>query len=155
MSNLGMMKVPSEGQKTFGVKSVAAETWYNCCRILMIIVGADGIISEEEMSVIREFSRMVGGNDIMIQDLMEFDFTNSRLEDYQVNELDMSWRHKILYTAIKASSKDGYAPQESLKVKQAAEIMGIAEWIATAMETLVRMEADIQTLRLALMISEY
>lgn len=81
----------------------------NIGKILLIIAGSDGQISDEEMNYYFGFTRGLNAPDSIVDDLKKFDWKTGRIEDClsRVSLMSTSERRRLLYMGIKVASADG------------------------------------------------
>ncbi len=118
----------------------------DCCKVLLIIAGSDGEVSEEEWHVIFEFIDSVGGNMGIVDELNEFDYRNSKLEDH-IYRVDPDLFKILLYSSIKVARVDGLSSEEKDKARILSKMTGIGEPIASAIENLLNLEDEIKKLK--------
>jgi len=118
----------------------------DCCKVLLIIAGSDGEVSEEEWHVIFEFIDSVGGNMGIADELNEFDYRNSKLEDH-IYRVDPDLFKILLYSSIKVARVDGLSSEEKDKARILSKMTGIGEPIASAIENLLNLEDEIKKLK--------
>ena len=119
-------------------------------RALMIIIGADGRISDPEKQAFLELARLLGATDGLIAELRGFDYLHERLEDY-LDATDQTSARRLLYDAISIAHADGYAEAEREAARQAAKILAVDASALTAIEALVEMECSLRHARAALL----
>lgn len=129
------------------------EDLLDSCRILMIVSGADGIISEEEWHVIFEFINSVGGNLDIIDYLKDFNYNTAKLEDY-VYRIDPDLHKPLLYSAIKVARADGLDSSERDKAQQLAKLAGMDMGIAKSIENILNLEEEVKNLRNTLIFNQ-
>ncbi len=114
-------------------------------KALLIIAGADGKVSEEELLwFIHDFSIEKGINSDLLKDLMHYDYHTEAFEDV-VNRIklksSLNLARLLLYDSIKfARSDQDYAFEEEQAVKRASRVLNVELSIATALERLVETE---------------
>lgn len=124
----------------------------DCCRILMIISGADGEVSESEWQVIFEFINSVGGSLKIVDQLKDFDYKKSNLENY-INRIDPDLHKILLYSAIKAARIDGLSDEEREQSVELARLTGIDTGVCAAMEHMLNMEDELRDMKRNLLIN--
>jgi tellurite resistance protein len=129
---------------------LAPESVARQARALMIIIGADGRISDPEKQAFLELARLLGATDAMIAELRGFDYLHERLEDY-LEPADPPVARRLLYDAITIAHADGYADAERDAARRAAEILRVDASALTAIEALVEMEVSLRHARAALL----
>ena len=116
-------------------------------KALLIVVGADGEISDAEMSAFVESARLRGMPDTMLQELKGFDWKSGKLEDHLRGLDDPASARRLLYDCIMVASADGYSAPEQLAVRRVAKLLKVDEAMAAAIEGLVRQELALRTTR--------
>lgn len=118
----------------------------DCCKVLLIIAGSDGEVSDDEWHVVFEFIDSVGGNMGIVDELDEFDYVNSRLEDH-IYRVDPDLFKILLYSSIKVARVDGLSNEERDKAIILSKMTGIGEPIASSIENILNMEDEIKRLK--------
>jgi tellurite resistance protein len=124
----------------------------DCCRILMIISGADGEVSETEWQIIFEFIDSVGGSFKIIDELKDFDYANSSLDQF-INRIDPDFHKLLLYSAIKAARIDGLSDEERAQSVELARLAGIDTGVCAAMEHMLNMEDELRDMKRNILIN--
>ena len=124
----------------------------DCIRILLIIAGADGEVSDMEWQVIFEFVDSVGGALEVVDGLKEFDYNNAALDDY-VFKIDPDLHKILLYSGLKAARIDGLSSEEREEALELARLTGIDISVCTAMEHLLNMEDEIKLMKRGLLLN--
>ena len=122
------------------------EDLLDCCRILMIVSGADGMISEDEWQVIFEFVNSVGGNMDIVDYLKDFSYQTAKLEEY-IFRIDPDLHKPLLYSAIKVARADGLDDAERDKAQQLAKLAGMEIGVAKSIENILNLEEEVRNLR--------
>lgn len=133
-------------KRFFGLNSLDYNTRVAAWKLILIVAGADGEVSQKERDVIIDLARTTGGTDELIDILENFDFKNARLEDYLLN-VDQKTRHILLYCALLAARADGLLEYERNKAYEMAEIMNIEPLMSKAIEQLLDLEDQVNSLR--------
>ena len=120
-------------------------------KALLIVVGADGEISDAEMSAFVESARLMGMPDTMLQELKGYPLLEgvrgAKLEDHLRGLDDPASARRLLYDCIMVASADGYSAPEQLAVRRVAKLLKVDEAMAAAIEGLVRQELALRTTR--------
>ena len=114
--------------------------------MLLIIAGSDGEVSDVEWHVVFEFIDSVGGNMGIVDELDEFDYVNSKLEDH-IYRVDPDLYKILLYSSIKVARVDGLSAEERKKAILLSKMTGIGEPIASSIENILNMEDEIKKLK--------
>ncbi|TAF35191.1 MAG: hypothetical protein EAZ57_01505 [Cytophagales bacterium] len=127
------------------VELVSSDMILDYGKALLIIAGADGDVSEEELLwFIHDFAIEKGVEQRFIQDLRNYDYHSEAFEDViaRIKLKSMLNLHRILlYDSIKlARSDNNYAFEEEAAVKKAARTMNIDMNLAISLERLVETE---------------
>lgn len=124
----------------------------DCCKILMIISGADGEVSNAEWQVIFEFIDSVGGSLKIVDELKDFDYKLAQLDKY-VNRIDPDLHRILLYSALKAARIDGLSDEERNQSVELARLTGIDPGVCAAMEHMLNMEDELRDMKRSLLIN--
>lgn len=124
----------------------------DCIRILLIIAGADGEVSEMEWQVVFEFVDSVGGSLQVVDELKDFDYNNNSLDDY-VFRIDPDLHKILLYSGLKAARIDGLSTEEREEALELARLTGIDLSVCAAMEHLLNMEDEIKLMKRGLLLN--
>jgi tellurite resistance protein len=125
-------------------------------RAVMIVVGADGEVSDVEMAMFMGIAKASGIPDDVRAAWREFDWRSARLEDCitgistdpeNPGEISLAF----LYDAIRISRADGYDQKERAAVARAARTLGISSSAVASIEHLVETEEALRTLRITLL----
>lgn len=119
-------------------------------KALMIIIGADGKISDAEMAAFLGAAELMGMPAGFREELRSFDFKNEKLEVHLKGLGDGPTSRRMLYDAIKIAHADGYAAEEHRMAQRAAELLGVEPSVVTAIEGLVATEIALMSARGAL-----
>ncbi|MDW7691620.1 TerB family tellurite resistance protein [Flammeovirgaceae bacterium SG7u.111] len=147
-----MRKTTPLVKQTFGIEETTDAIDLNYGYALMIIAGADGVVSEAEKNWYKnEFARMYKTPDHIIEKVLAVDFKELRLEKV-ISDLssDISINHAktLLYSSIKMARADqDYAEEEKEAVRKAAEHLHIPSNIANTMNYLIDAENKIEKMR--------
>ena len=146
-------------KRTQGVSSVPLEAYINYGYALLAIAGADGEVSEAELNWLIDHQRMVGAPEEAIEQYKTFDYKNANLEEIlpkiTCDVPSFSAARTLLYHAIKmARADDDYATEEQEAIKKAAELLGVESGISLALNSLVEMEENVDTMLKALIGTE-
>lgn len=144
-NRLEMISASSKAQSVYGYTSATLDSWCNYGYALMIIAGADGVVSEKEMDfLIKDFAGRLSKPEKIEPYLRRFDYKNESLEPLLKRiSFYTSVNHRItlLYDAIRMARADAdYAREEQQAVENASKILGIDPDIALTLEGLVDME---------------
>lgn len=134
---------------------VTLEQMGRIAHAVMIIVGADGKVSETEWNHYVEIGRAYGVPEPMIAELKDFDYRNGRLEDYLAGLPPGAPTLVMLYDAIEVSSVDGYHEAERANVYKAAKLLGVDPGIVAALEGIVKVEEDLRVTKERLFSARY
>jgi uncharacterized tellurite resistance protein B-like protein len=145
-------------EQTYGTdRHLPRENLIQYGKAIMLIVGADGTISDAEMACWMGIAKAMGVSDDVREEWRKFDWRHSRLEDcipglstdpQNPGELTLAF----LYDAIRISRADGvYGAAEKAAVAKAARALGIPQSSVNALESLVELEQSVRTLRLSLL----
>jgi len=146
-------------KSTQGLSAAPFEAYLNYGYALLVIAGADGEVSEPEMNWLINHQRMVGAPEEAIEKYKTFDYKNAKLEDLlpKIKADVPSWSasRSLLYHAIKMSQADNdYAKEEQEVVKKAAKLLGVGDDITSALNVLVGMEKQAESMLKALVQTE-
>ena len=139
-----------------GARKLGGEALADYGKAVLVVVSADGAVSDAEMRAWLGIARACGATDEQVRAWIELDWDNARLEDCipgissdpeNPGEIALAF----LYDAIRVSRADGvYAEKERDAVARAARTLGIPLAQVAALEALVDAEAALRSLRLSL-----
>lgn len=116
-------------------------------KALLIVIGADGEISDAEMDAFLGTARMMGMPETLLKDLQSFDWKNTKLEEQLRGLDDPASARRLLYDCIMVASADGYSSPEQDAVRRAAKILKVDDAMASAIEGMVRQEVALRATR--------
>ena len=122
------------------------EDLIDCCRILMVVSGADGEVSDSEWQVIFEFIDSVGGSLGVVDFIREFDYLKASLDNY-VYRIDPELYKPLLYSAIKVARADGLDDAERKKAQELASLCGFDDSMAISIENILNLEDEVRNLK--------
>jgi tellurite resistance protein len=110
-------------------------------RALLIVVGADGTVSEAEWRCFIETAEALGMplTDDVLRQLRDFDFRNADIADF-LRFAGFS-AQSLLYDAILIASVDGYAKEERAMAARFAQKLGVDTAVLAVIEAIVETEA--------------
>ena len=146
-------------KRTQGLSSAPFEAYLNYGYALLAIAGADGEVSELEMNWLINHQRMVGAPEEALEKYRTFDYKNAQLQELlpkiKADVPDWSAPRTLLYHAIKMSRADkNYAKEEQEAVQKAAKFLGVEDDITLALNALVAMEEQVDSMLKALIKTE-
>jgi uncharacterized tellurite resistance protein B-like protein len=145
---MGKMVKSHALKNVYGIEEIDEDNLDRLVRSVLIIVGGDGEVSEEEMDAFRDFCRRVGLNDQQLAMLALFDWKQSKLADNLPADLGDGWKNILISEAVTICSADGeYHPDERAKVRQAAETMGVHRGVVAAIEAMVGTELAMREIK--------
>jgi uncharacterized tellurite resistance protein B-like protein len=123
---------------------------YGCA--LMIIAGADGLVSEGERNwFLHNFATDAKISDQTLDDIKSFQYKNASIDSYievfaAYKSVNLS--RTLIYNAIKMAAADGhYAEEEKRAVMHAGHLLNIPPHIVHTMEYLISTESSIERMR--------
>ena len=119
-------------------------------KAIKLIIAADGVLSDGELSAFADLATLFGATEVFPQ-LVAFDPRSTTLKDCLQGLDNDALSRRMIYDAIKISSVDGYAAQEREAVTRAAQIMGIDGATVTLIEGLVEAERGLASIRAKLL----
>jgi len=119
-------------------------------KAIKLIIAADGVLSDGELSAFADLATLFGATELFPQ-LVAFDPRSTTLKDCLQGLDNDALSRRMIYDAIKISSVDGYAAQEREAVSRAAQIMGIDGTTVTLIEGLVEAERGLAGIRARLL----
>jgi len=125
----------------------SAERTMRYGKALMIILGADGQISDAEMSEFMKLGKLMGATEEALAEVRNFDFRKARLEEYLEGLKDDAHARRMLFDAIMIASADGYAAEERQSAAKAAKMLGVDSAVLVAIEGAVAMELALRDMR--------
>jgi hypothetical protein len=119
-------------------------------KAIKLIIAADGVLSDGELSAFADLATLFGATELFPQ-LVAFDPRSTTLKDCLQGLDNDALSRRMIYDAIKISSVDGYAAKEREAVSSAAQIMGIDGATVTLIEGLVEAERGLAGIRARLL----
>jgi hypothetical protein len=119
-------------------------------KAIKLIIAADGVLSDGELSAFADLATLFGATELFPQ-LVAFDPRSTTLKDCLQGLDNDALSRRMIYDAIKISSVDGYAAKEREAVSIAAQIMGIDGATVTLIEGLVEAERGLAGIRARLL----
>ncbi len=116
------------------------------CKVILIIAGSDGEVSEGEWNTLFQFIDQLGGSMMLMKELDKFDYLMTPLESV-VSKVNPSLHRVLLYFALKAARVDGLAIEERDKAIEFANLIGIDENTAKSIENILNLEDNIIKLK--------
>jgi hypothetical protein len=113
-------------------------------RAVLTVLGADGEISDGELSFFLDHAAKLGFPQVILEELREFDYQNANFEDYSGAIRSSSAAKMLLYDAIRGSMIDEYAESEKEAIAKAAGILGIDDDLLRALEGLAGTETAVR-----------
>ncbi|ANQ50758.1 TerB family tellurite resistance protein [Flammeovirga yaeyamensis] len=152
LKSLNMKPASVLERNTFGVRFTCEDTQLNYGYALMIIAGADGVVSDAEKDwYLNQFVRVSETPEHIAKQVVEYDYLNGDLEEVLNNlkvDVTINFQRTLLYNAIKMANADADFPEkEKEATEKAAELLGIPEDIAHTVFYLVDTEAKVLKMR--------
>ncbi len=129
----------------------------NLGKILMMIAGSDGDITEKELDYFYGYARGLNAPPEMFEEWKRFDWSNGDIEHCvsRLSTFATTWRRRLIYMAIKVSSADGqYDTAEQAQIHRLGELFRVAPIYIKTIEHLVCVENTLSSLRYSLFGSE-
>lgn len=126
------------------------EELLNIGKIILIIAGADGEISENEMKYFLGFVRGLNANPEMLSEWKAFDWKNGSLNDYseKIKDFGAPRCRWIVYHAVKTASADmAFTKEERNAILGIGRELGIDAMTMTAIESFAQLENAISKTR--------
>ncbi|MFG2111880.1 hypothetical protein ACGFRB_04455 [Streptomyces sp. NPDC048718] len=142
-------------QMLYGLSAATPEAFLNYGKVLMVIAGSDGELSEPEFDWLMKHQELMGAPREVLDLYRDFDYRDADIEELLPairTDVD-TWRAAphLVYHAIQMCGADGvYAAAERAQVMRAARLMGVPDDIVLALHALVDMERAVYDLRAAL-----
>lgn len=127
-------------------------SWLSYVYSLLVIAGADGEVSEEEMEWMQtELLEELGATERQRKFVKHFDYANADLKGL-LNDvkgsLPLNFRRALVYDAVQmARADDDYAPEEREAVMALAKMLDVPFYLAKTIEGLVNTERSIEVTR--------
>jgi tellurite resistance protein len=142
-----------EVYELLGLDEFTDEMRYEYGVALMLIAGADGLVSEEELQwYLNSFVKGTKTPEHIVERVKAVDYRHEPLKVHlnkiskKLNYLNFS--RLLIYSAIQMAQADGeYAPEEEQAVKHACEMLNISPSIAQTITYLVTTEDNINKMR--------
>jgi uncharacterized membrane protein YebE (DUF533 family) len=130
----------------YGVEAIEAEDNANYAKALLIIAGADGVVSDAEWTWFYERGRAMGVPEFVLESFKGFDWRNAKIQDHCGTSRTVA--RILIYDAITMARADGpYSPEEIAAVREAAGILGVSEDTVESLEGLVELEETLRRMR--------
>jgi len=135
-----------------GITAVTDEIQQEYGEALMIIAGADGVVSEGEKKwYLEEFVPTAQTPPDIVEKVLNFDFRRASLKDY-LEKLSaykhIDFRRTLVYNGIKMAKADGdYAKEEQDAIMQSGKLLQVSENMISTMEYLINTEENIEKMR--------
>ncbi len=140
--------------KTAYGRRISTESWVNYGHALLLIAGADGVVSKPELDWLTNWSNNLELPKSVVKRIMDFDIENGDLRVILgriTDVIDLDWERVLLYDAVRMARADrDYAIEEHAAVIGAAKLLRVPMDMAMAIDGLVAIEESIITTRLAL-----
>lgn len=139
----------------YGISAASPLAMVNYGKVLLVIAGADGDVSQAKFDWLVRHQRKFGASDEVIAQYRDFDFRNADLAallgDISVDVPTWSAPPHLIYHAVHMCHADGgFTERERAKVDSAAEQMGIPRDIVRTIYALVDLERSVVDMRKAL-----
>jgi len=136
----------------YGYTSASLDSWCNYGYALLVIAGADGEVSDEEMDwLLSVHEKMLQAPGEVIEALSTFDFREVNLEDILPKisfDVPIDYRRTLIYDAIKMSYADrDFADDERRAVHKAARLLNVRSEIEQTIEEITNMERATDRMR--------
>ncbi len=136
----------------YGYTSASLDSWCNYGYALLVIAGADGEVSNEEMDwLLNVHEKMLQAPGEVIEALSTFDFREVELEDILPNivfDVPVDYRRTLIYDAVKMSYADrDFAESEQKAVQKAARLLNVPPEIEQTIEEIINMERATDKMR--------
>jgi tellurite resistance protein len=116
---------------------------------MLIVVGASGALSPNEMGCFVSIVTAYGAPPDAIDAWQRFDYANARLSDHL--KVDPRLARHLLYDAIRICRADGvYAARGRAKVAEAARLLGVQPGLVASLEAIVETEEALRNARAVL-----
>lgn len=136
----------------YGYTSASLDSWCNYGYALLIIAGADGEVSDQEINwLLNVHEKMLEAPGEVIEALSTFDFSQIALEDVLPKiafDVPIDYRRTLIYDAIKMSYADcKFSADERKAVHKAARLLNVAPEIRETIEEIINMERATEKMR--------
>lgn len=135
-----------------GITAVTDDIQQEYGEALMIIAGADGIVSEGERNwYLNEFVPTAKTPPEIVEKVLSFDFRRASLKDY-LEKLGtfkhINFNRTLVYNGIRMAKADGdYAKEEQEAIMQSGKPLQVPENMISTMEYLINTEENIEKMR--------
>ncbi len=152
--DITQVRVKPNALAIYGYTNDSGEFWTNWGEALLIISGADEVVSTEEMTWLMDYlGGTIGVGGDVLKRFLTFDFRTAQL-DQRLHKItadtSIHCGRALLYDAIRMSRADhDYAIEERQAVHGAAVVLGVAPGIAAAIEHIVEKEEAMGVTRLS------
>ncbi len=136
----------------FGIGATTDDTQLNYGCALMIIAGADGEVSHEELDwYLNVYVKMEDTPEHIVEQVLAFDYHQANLAAVLAKltaDVPINFPRTLLYNSIKMAKADKhYAEAEKTEALRAAALLGIDQTIAMTIEYMVETEEKIAKMR--------
>ena len=143
---------PSIIKTIYGSEHIPIDSWLNYAYALLVVAGADGVVSEGERKWLeRDFARIVEAPDGFRKKIREFDWKNADLQDILSKvkkQFPMNYIRALVYDSIKmAMADDDFDEDEKNTARKIAELLQVPIYIARTIEGLVNTEKSVGDIR--------
>ena len=147
-----ILNEPSIVKTIYGCEVIPVESWLNYAYALLIVAGADGEVSNDEMQWLeKDFTRIVEAPDGFRKKIREFDWANADLEevlDKVRADFPMNYIRALVYDSIKMAMADSdFDEAEKSTARKIASILNVPIYIARTIEGLVSTEKSVMEIR--------
>lgn len=145
---MGKMVKSHALKNVYGIDAIEEDQLERLARSVLVIIGGDGKVSEEELDAYRDFCRRVGLSDAQVAELAKFDWKQAKLGEQLPQALPDGWKNILISEAVAICGADSeYHAEERAKVRQAAETLGVNRTTVAAIEALVGTELAMRELK--------
>jgi len=140
-------------EELFGSKEFPPDVNTQFARVLLMIVGGDGVISAAEWSYLAGKAKVLGVPNEEIESWNAIDYRSGDLSTEAKrywNVLGMT-ANDLFYEAVKMSSVDGYTERERNALRISARSCGVPESVVQQIENLCALEDRVREMRISLL----
>jgi hypothetical protein len=131
----------------------SAENLVHAAKILLIVAGEDGEVSQAQIDYLKGLARALGAPDDLITQVSTFDYRGADLEGHVGSIVSATAAsHRIVYEAVRMARSDAdYEERQRAFVARVGARLKVNPLVVKTIEGLVDMEITLQKMRAAVL----